>query len=112
MCTFIYVCHICLSSTGCPKIKSGLGKPLEIAIHGFKLCILYVKREKFGPNPSRPFLGHPWMHAISIKPHWTPQVLPGVFTIVKYPKDDFIFGHPVFEWNKILFKYFNFNIDV
>ena len=46
-------------STGCPKIKSALGKHLEVAIHGFKLCILYGKREKFGSNPSRPFLGPP-----------------------------------------------------
>ena len=63
--------------TGCPKIKLALGKHLEVAIHGFKLCILYGKREKLGSNPSRPFLGHPWRHAISIKPIRTPQVLPG-----------------------------------
>ena len=34
-----------LESTGCPKIKLALGRPLEIAIHGFKFCILIVKRE-------------------------------------------------------------------
>ena len=44
---------------GCPKKKSALGKHLEVAIRGFKLCILYGKREKLGSNPSRPFLGPP-----------------------------------------------------
>ena len=65
-----------------PK-KSALGKYLEIATHGFKICILNVKREKLGPNPSRPLIGHPWRHTISLEP------------IVKYPKADFILGHPV-----------------
>jgi len=41
-----------------PK-KLALGKYLEIATHGFKICILNVKREKLGPNPSRPLIGHP-----------------------------------------------------
>ena len=48
-----------LQTTGCPKIKLALGKHLEVAIHGFKLCFLYGKKEKLGSNPSRPFLGHP-----------------------------------------------------
>ena len=53
--------HLSNFYTGCPKIKSALGKYLEIATHGFKMCILYVKREKLGPNPSRPLtlIGHP-----------------------------------------------------
>ena len=46
-------CRALQENTGCPKIKLALGKHLEIAIHGFKLCILYVRREKLGPNPSR-----------------------------------------------------------
>ena len=66
-----------ISCTGRPKIKSALERPLEIAIHGFKFCIFYVKREKFVPNHSRPYLGHPRRYAIIIKPNWTPQVLPG-----------------------------------
>ena len=45
--------------TGCPKIKLAFGKHLEISTHGFKMCILYVKRDKLGPNPSRPLIGHP-----------------------------------------------------
>ena len=48
-----------LACTGHPKIKSALGKHLEVAFHGFKLCILYGKREKLHSNPSRPLLGHP-----------------------------------------------------
>ena len=48
-----------LQTTGCPKIKLALGKHLEIASHGFKMFILYVKRDKLGPNPSRPLIGHP-----------------------------------------------------
>ena len=48
-----------IKSTGCPKKKSALGKQIEIATHGFKMCILYVKRDKLGPIPSRPLLGHP-----------------------------------------------------
>ena len=62
-----------LTTTGCPQKKSALGKYLEIATHGFKMCILYVKRDKLGPNPSRPLIGHPWMHTISLEPFWTPQ---------------------------------------
>ena len=31
-------------------MKSALGKHLEIATHGFKMCKLYVKRDKFGLN--------------------------------------------------------------
>ena len=41
-------------NTGCPKTKLALGKHLEIAIHGFKMCILHVKREKLGSNPLKP----------------------------------------------------------
>ena len=47
------------NTTGCPKKKSALGKHLKIASHGFKMFILYVKRDKLGPNPSRPLLSHP-----------------------------------------------------
>ena len=43
---------------GVPK-KSALGKHLNIATHGFKMCILYFKKDKLGPNPSRPLKGHP-----------------------------------------------------
>ena len=35
---------------GCPKIKLTLGKHLEIATNGFKMCKLYVKRDKLGLN--------------------------------------------------------------
>ena len=45
-------------NTGCPKTKLALGKHLEIAIHGFKMCILHVKRDKLGPNLSKHLLGH------------------------------------------------------
>ena len=48
-----------LQTTGCPKIKLALGKHLEIATHGFLLCILYVKRDKLGANPLKPLLIHP-----------------------------------------------------
>ena len=51
--------HTTYNYTGCPKIKSALGKCLEVAIYGFKLCILYAKREKLDSKPSKPFLGHP-----------------------------------------------------
>ena len=43
---------------GVPK-KLALGKYLEIATHGFKMCIFYVKRDKLGPNPSRLLIVHP-----------------------------------------------------
>ena len=46
-------------NTGCPKTKLALGKHLNIATHGFKMCILYFKKDKLGPNPSRPLKGHP-----------------------------------------------------
>ena len=62
---------------GVPK-KLTLGKHLKIATHGFKMCILYVKKYKLGPNPSRPLKGHPWRHTISLEPIWTPKVLLGV----------------------------------
>ena len=45
--------HDCSLTTGCPKKKLALGKLLEIPTHGFKMCILYVKRDKLGPNPSK-----------------------------------------------------------
>ena len=66
------------TSTGCPKKKLALGKHLNIATHGFKMCILYFKKDKLGPNPSRPLKGHPWRHTISLEPIWTPKVLLGV----------------------------------
>ena len=44
--------------TGCPKIKLAFGKRLEIATHGFKMCILNIKRDKLGPNPLGHLLGH------------------------------------------------------
>ena len=47
------------TTIGCPKKKLTLGKLLEIPTHGFKMCILNVKRDKLGPNPSKPLLGHP-----------------------------------------------------
>ena len=82
-----------------PK-KLALGKYLEIATHGFKMCILYVKREKLGPNPSSPLtlIGHPLKHTINLEPIWTLKCSweSEVLTIVKYPKADFILGHPVY----------------
>ena len=39
-----------MSSTGCPPKKLALGKHIEIATHGFKMCILYVKRDKLGTH--------------------------------------------------------------
>ena len=42
-----------LICTGCPKKKLALGKRVNIATHGFKMCILYFKKDKLGPNPSR-----------------------------------------------------------
>ena len=45
-------------TTGCPKIKLALGKQLEIAIHGFKMSILHVKRDELGPNPLKALHGH------------------------------------------------------
>ena len=39
--------------------KLALGKHLEFATIGFKMCILNVKKDKLGPNPSEPLLGHP-----------------------------------------------------
>ena len=42
-----------IQTTGCPKIKSALGKHLEVAIHGFKLCILYCNWEKYFAAISR-----------------------------------------------------------
>ena len=74
--------------------KSALGKHLDIATHGFKMCILYFEKDNLGPNPSRPLKGHPWRHTISFEPIWSPKVLLAV-TIVKYPKADFSLGHPV-----------------
>ena len=41
------------------KKKSALGKHLDIATHGFKMCILYFEKDKLGSNPSRPLKGHP-----------------------------------------------------
>ena len=58
--------------------KIGFRKHLDIATHGFKMFILHFKKEKLGPNPSRPLKGHPWRHTISLEPVWTPQVLLGV----------------------------------
>ena len=48
-----------IECTGYPQKKSALGKHLKIATHGFMMCILYVKKDKLGPNPSRPLKGHP-----------------------------------------------------
>ena len=48
-----------LICTGCPKKKLALRKRVNIATHGFKMCILYFKKDKLGPNPSRPLKGHP-----------------------------------------------------
>ena len=62
---------------GVPK-KSGLEKHLEIATNGFKMCILDVKRDKLGPNPSRPLLGLPLRHTISLETIWTPKELLGI----------------------------------
>ena len=73
---FFVSIHVWLK--GCPKIKLALGKRLEIATHGFKIFTLNVKRDKLGPNPSGPLLGHPWMHSISLEPFWNPPVFPGV----------------------------------
>ena len=39
-------------STGCPKIKSALGKHLELALHGFRVGIFNPKKADF-------ILGHP-----------------------------------------------------
>ena len=40
-------------TTGSPKIKLDSEKHHEIAIHGSKMCILHVKRDKLGPNHSK-----------------------------------------------------------
>ena len=39
--------------TGCPKIKLALGKCLEIATHGSKMCNLNVERDKLEPIQGR-----------------------------------------------------------
>ena len=39
--------------------KSALGKHFEIATHSFKMCILYVKRDKLGLDHSGSLPGHP-----------------------------------------------------
>ena len=54
--TILFLTYI---STGGPKIKLALANHLEIAIHGFKMCILHVKGDELNSNPSRPLLGHP-----------------------------------------------------
>ena len=52
--------------TGCPKIKSALGKHLQIAVHGFKMCVLDVKRDARSPlNAYHQFRTH-WTPLISI----------------------------------------------
>ena len=42
---------LCYTNTGCPKTKLALGKHLNIATHGFKMCILYLKKDKLCHNP-------------------------------------------------------------
>ena len=60
-------------TTGCPKIKTALGKYLELALYGFQMIPFYSKEDLLGhDDPSGPLLGHPKMYSTSWDPIFNP----------------------------------------